>query len=132
MGAFLCRERQWIINIQLQQLKCENPFIDDYYYTVYNQKKQMGGDGHVGGDEDEEEEEQLQLKRDEEGPQLLLKAESGEGSRELEYTPTQFVNSLGKLQAVTVKAPRKIIDVAVVNNELLGDIGSNQAQKDSR
>ena len=27
------------------------------------------------------------------------------------YTPKQFTNSLGCLQAVTVKAPRKIIDV---------------------
>ena len=33
------RERQWIVNIQLNQLKCENPFLDDYYYTVFNQKK---------------------------------------------------------------------------------------------
>ena len=30
------------------------------------------------------------------------------------YTPTQFENSLGKLQVVTVKAPRQIIDVGVV------------------
>ena len=29
--------------------------------------------------------------------------------------PVQFSNSLGKLQAITVKAPRKIIDVGVVN-----------------
>ena len=35
------RERQWIVNIQLNQLKCENPFLDDYYYTVFNQKKDM-------------------------------------------------------------------------------------------
>ena len=33
------RERQWIVNIQLNQLKCENPFLDDYYYTVFNQKR---------------------------------------------------------------------------------------------
>ena len=47
-----------------------------------------------------------------------------------EYKPHQFDNSLGKLQAVTVKAPRKIIDVGVVNAEA-GD-QSSQAQKDSR
>ena len=35
------RERQWIVNIQLTQLKCENPFLDDYYYTVFNQKKDL-------------------------------------------------------------------------------------------
>ena len=30
------------------------------------------------------------------------------------YTPKQFSNSLGCLQAVTVKAPRKIIDVGTM------------------
>ena len=35
------RERQWIVNIQLNQLKCENPFLDDYYYTVFHQKKDI-------------------------------------------------------------------------------------------
>ena len=40
------------------------------------------------------------------------------------------MNSLGKLQAVTVKAPRKIIDVGVVNVEAADQ--SSQAQKDSR
>ena len=37
----ISRERQWIVNIQLNQLKCENPFLDDYYYTVFNQKKEL-------------------------------------------------------------------------------------------
>ena len=40
-GLMTARERQWIVNIQLNQLKCENPFLDDYYYTVFNQKKDM-------------------------------------------------------------------------------------------
>ena len=35
------RERQWIVNIQLNQLKCDNPFLDDYYYTVFNQKSKL-------------------------------------------------------------------------------------------
>ena len=38
-GLMTPRERQWIVNIQLNQLKCENPFLDDYYYTVFNQKR---------------------------------------------------------------------------------------------
>ena len=33
-GLMNQRERQWVINIQLNQLKDEN----DYYYTVFNQK----------------------------------------------------------------------------------------------
>ena len=40
-GLMTPRERQWIVNIQLTQLKCENPFLDDYYYTVFNQKKDL-------------------------------------------------------------------------------------------
>ena len=34
-----------------------------------------------------------------------------------QYRPLQYENSLGKLQAVTVKAPRKIIDVMGVLNQ---------------
>merc|ERR1719384_1853868 len=65
-----------------------------------------------------------QVKRTEEGAQLLLPAESklGDGSSGVNivsssgdgYTPKQFTNSLGCLQAVTVKAPRKIIDVGAM------------------
>jgi hypothetical protein len=32
------RDKQFIINIQLSQLKCDNPFIDDYYYTMFTAK----------------------------------------------------------------------------------------------
>ena len=119
-GLMNPRERQWIINIQLQQLKCDNPFIDDYYYTVYNQKREMR-------EAEQREEDGPQMKRTEEGPQLLLKPDS---SRDESYKPTQFTNSLGKLQAVTVKAPRKIIDVSSVNNDLIE--GSTTAQKEKR
>lgn len=28
------REREWIIKIQLMQLHTDNPYIDDYYFTV--------------------------------------------------------------------------------------------------
>ena len=41
------RERQWIVNIQLNQLKCENPFLDDYYYTVFNQKLKSSDSSNV-------------------------------------------------------------------------------------
>jgi len=130
-GLMTPRERQWIVNIQLQQLKCENPFVDDYYFTVYNQKKERAeadGEGSEDQDPDNEEDFSRQMKRDEEGPNLLMKLQSSKDN--CEYKPHQFDNSLGKLQAVTVKAPRKIIDVGVVNAEA-GD-QSSQAQKDSR
>ena len=40
-GLMNQRERQWVINIQLNQLKDEN----DYYYTVSNQKKKAAAEG---------------------------------------------------------------------------------------
>ena len=46
------------------------------------------------------------------GKELLLNESVVELSHS--YTPAQFENSLGKLQCVTVKAPRQIIDVGVV------------------
>lgn len=131
-GMMSARERQWIVNIQLNQLKCENPFVDDYYYTVYNQKKMSEAEAMEKAREKakaEEEENLTQLKRSEEGPQLLLKSESSDKDGREDYKPIQFTNSLGKLQAVTVKAPRKIIDLGVVNTEL---IEVSSSQKDSR
>ena len=34
-GLMSQKDKQWIINIQLNQLKCENPYVDDYYFTMY-------------------------------------------------------------------------------------------------
>ena len=71
-----------------------------------------------GEEEDSDEEGQSRMfKRDDETV-LLLKSESmSMDSPKDEYTPQQYENSLGKLQAVTVKAPRKIIDVMGVLNQ---------------
>ena len=67
------------------------------------------------------------LKRDEEGAQLLLPSETSgtESGKEAEFKPQQFANSLGKLQAVSVKAPRKIIDVDVMIQDNDGPGGSS-------
>jgi len=91
-GLMSQRDKQWIINIQLNQLKCDNPYVDDYYYTMYEAKRRAENDESKAGG------------------QLLLNESMDHSS----YTPTQFENSLGKLQVVTVKAPRQIIDVGVV------------------
>merc|ERR1719336_1901945 len=95
-GLMSQKDKQWIINIQLNQLKCDNPYVDDYYYTMYQARKE-------------------EAKKDDNraGNQLLLN-ESLVELHSQSYTPAQFENSLGKLQCVTVKAPRQIIDVGVV------------------
>lgn len=33
-GLMTQKEKDWIIKIQLLQLQTDNPYIDDYYYTV--------------------------------------------------------------------------------------------------
>jgi len=33
-GLMTQREKDWIVKIQLLQLHTENPYVDDYYYTV--------------------------------------------------------------------------------------------------
>jgi len=136
-GLMSQRERQWVINIQLTQLKDEN----DYYFAVFNQKKKALSDGidlkkgrrfFFGGEEgsDDENEDKRMLRRDD-GTLLLLKSESmSMDSPRDQYRPLQYENSLGKLQAVTVKAPRKIIDVMGVLNQDAEQLST--AQKDSR
>ena len=34
-GLMSQKDKQWIINIQLNQLKCDNPYVDDYYFTMF-------------------------------------------------------------------------------------------------
>jgi len=94
-GLMSQRDKQWIINIQLNQLKCDNPYVDDYYYTMYQAKREAENSDETKA-----------------GGQLLL----NESIDHSAYKPTQFENSLGKLQVVTVKAPRQIIDVGVVRS----------------
>lgn len=33
-GLMTQKEKDWIIKIQLLQLNTDNPYLDDYYYTV--------------------------------------------------------------------------------------------------
>jgi hypothetical protein len=96
-GLMSARDKQFITNIQLNQLKCDNPYVDDYYYTMFIAKKQKCDESERTG-------------------QMLL---SENPEHETNYRPMQFENSLGKLQAVSVKAPRQIIDLPVVRTEEL-------------
>jgi len=95
-GLMSQKDKQWIINIQLNQLKCENPYVDDYYFTMFQHKKVSASteDPKAGGQ--------------------LIKSVSESAGPSQGYKPAQFENSLGKLQVVTVKAPRLMLDIGVV------------------
>ena len=43
-GLMSQKDKQWIINIQLNQLKCDNPYVDDYYFTMYQTRKEREGE----------------------------------------------------------------------------------------
>ncbi|KAG7201506.1 hypothetical protein KM043_004259 [Ampulex compressa] len=108
-GLMSSREKQWLINIQLLQLNTTEPYVDDYYYTVFcdRQNKQSA-------------------KKDQKDKKYFNNNGYHKDSREREqphhgltkvvYIPAQFENSLGKLQFASVTAPRKIIDMDVVPN----------------
>ncbi|XP_033221834.1 protein PAT1 homolog 1 isoform X2 [Belonocnema kinseyi] len=106
-GLMSSREKQWLNNIQLLQLNTNQPYVDDYYYTVFcdrqNKKnesedpnKKNRNNGHHKDSRDREQTSHTFVK--------------------VVYTPTQFENSLGKLQCGSVTAPRKIIDMDIVPN----------------
>lgn len=93
------REKGWLKYIQAMQLHSDNPYQDDYYYVMHSVKQQR-----------KREEEVIEI----DGLQLLLPDRGKEGSGR-EYEPPRLENSLGKLQVVSVNAPRKIIDLQVVH-----------------
>nr|XP_033328888.1 protein PAT1 homolog 1-like isoform X2 [Megalopta genalis] len=110
-GLMSSREKQWLINIQLLQLNTNESYVDDYYYTVFCDKKNKQNasqdqkdkklhNNNNGYHRDSRDREQSQH-------HTLFKKN---------YIPAQFENSLGKLQFASVIAPRKVIDMDVVPN----------------
>ncbi|KAK4024961.1 protein PAT1 homolog 1 [Daphnia magna] len=94
-GLMSTKEKQWLMSIQINQLISDNPYVEDYYFTVLRLRclgKLPGRDSN-------------------EGPKLVMHERAKIESRT--YAPTQFANSLGKLQVVTYTAPRRIIDVSI-------------------
>ncbi|XP_011147431.1 protein PAT1 homolog 1 isoform X2 [Harpegnathos saltator] len=124
-GLMSSREKQWLINIQLLQLNTIQPYIDDYYYTVFcdRQNKQ-----HANQEQkDRKHYNNNGYHRDHRDwetnpPQTLSRSA---------YTPATFENSLGKLHFSSVTAPRKIIDMDVVPNSDSQSTPQSQ-QKDTK
>ncbi|KAK4315882.1 hypothetical protein Pmani_012907 [Petrolisthes manimaculis] len=97
-GLMTPREKGWLKYIQAMQLHTDSPYQDDYYYVMHSVKQQR-----------KREDEVIEI----DGLQLLLPDRGKDGGRE--YEPPRLENSLGKLQVVSVNAPRKIIDLQVVH-----------------
>ena len=95
-GLMSTKEKQWLMSIQINQLISDNPYVEDYYFTVL--RLRCLGKLHPSRD-------------GKEGPKLIMPERAKIESRT--YAPTQFANSLGKLQVVTYTAPRRIIDVSI-------------------
>lgn len=129
------RDKQWLIGIQLTQLNTGTPYLDDYYYTVYKERK-----AKARGEKENKAHKDNQMNHPLTQPkghaQLVLismgnknggnqqrnnhngrerkNSESKDKDTPRTYTPLQFENSLGKLQCGSVTAPRKIIDMDIV------------------
>lgn len=138
------REKQWLITIQLSQLNTGTPYIDDYYYTVFKDRKsKIKGQRESKAHKDNQMNHPFSQPKghahlvlismsnknvinhlhhhnhQRNGGQNIRERRTSESNKDKEqsprtYTPLQFENSLGKLQCGSVTAPRKIIDMDVV------------------
>lgn len=137
------RDKQWLIGIQLSQLNTGTPYIDDFYYTVFKERK-----AKLKGVKENKAHKDNQMNHPLIQPkghaQLVLismgnkngtnqqrnqrERKNSESGKEKEtprtYTPLQFENSLGKLQCGSVTAPRKIIDMDVVGADTGSPVNS--------
>ncbi|KAG6454589.1 uncharacterized protein LOC115446370 [Manduca sexta] len=125
-GLMTQREKQWLINIQMLQLNTGTPYIHDFYYTVFlerqaRKEKEGVKEAHKANQQNHP---FYSGAVKQEGPTHRERhnshrhnSTSEDGATPRAYVPTQFENSLGKLQCGSVTAPRKIIDVEVVGAE---------------
>uniref|UniRef100_A0A7G3AKF7 mRNA decay factor PAT1 domain-containing protein n=1 Tax=Lutzomyia longipalpis TaxID=7200 RepID=A0A7G3AKF7_LUTLO len=129
------RNKQWLIGIQLLQLNTETPYIDDYYYTVFKERR-MRRERESKAHRDNQMNHPLTQPKGHQQLVLMSMGKNGtnqrnhdrdkknqdanKGDKEMTprtYTPLQFENSLGKLQCGSVTAPRKIIDMDIMGPE---------------
>ncbi|XP_057670129.1 protein PAT1 homolog 1 [Diorhabda carinulata] len=118
-GLMSMKEKQWLLNIQMLQLNTGTPYFDDYYYTIFKERKAKNNK--------ENERISHHIKR------IHRNSDRQENQNTLTpkvYTPLQFENSLGKLQCGSVTAPRKIIDMDIVTPDK--DTDNPQVSRDTR
>ena len=109
-GLMSHREKQWLTNLQLLQHNTNQPYFDDYYYTVYCQRLNKKNENQENKEKKQHNNNGFHRdSKDRDQSQYVF-------TTKVVYTPLQFENSLGKLQCGSVTAPRKIIDMDVVPN----------------
>lgn len=131
------RDKQWLIGIQLSQLNTGTPYIDDFYYTVFKERKaKLKGIKENKAHKDNQMNHPLTQPKGHAHLVLISMGNKNGGNQQRNnqrerknsesnkekdtprtYTPLQFENSLGKLQCGSVTAPRKIIDMDVVGTD---------------
>ncbi|XP_053993140.1 protein PAT1 homolog 1 [Hylaeus anthracinus] len=115
-GFMSNREKQFLINIQLLQLNTNEPYVDDYYYIVFCDRRNKQSAN--------------QAQKDKQNSNNNNNNGYHRDTRSA-YIPAQFENSLGKLQFASVIAPRKVIDMDVVPNSDPQSVTQMQ-QKDTK
>nr|CAI5859545.1 unnamed protein product [Callosobruchus analis] len=117
------REKQWLLNIQMLQLNTGTPYFDDYYYTIFRERKNKCNKENLN-------DRNYNFNNNRRQHRNSDRQENQNTLAPRVYTPLQFENSLGKLQCGSVTAPRKIIDVDVVMCDKDND--TPQTSRDTR
>ncbi|KRT80819.1 hypothetical protein AMK59_6290 [Oryctes borbonicus] len=116
-GLMTNREKQWLLNIQLSQLNTGTPYFDDYYYTVFKERKAKNNKENHQHNPHLDKPQRYHNRGSRDHYRNNDRQETSNPILPRVYTPLQFENSLGKLQCGSVTAPRKIIDMDVVTLE---------------
>ncbi|KNC78149.1 hypothetical protein, variant [Sphaeroforma arctica JP610] len=91
-------EKDFITRVQLAQIQSNNPHIDDFYFQAYTLKKSADADH---------------------GKKLKLYM-AKHANKSTKYTPVAFENTLGKIPALSIHAPRPMIESVVRREEAGG------------
>lgn len=91
-GLMTMKEKQWLLNIQMLQLNTGTPYFDDYYYTMFKERKAKNKENFINERNIRYPNNRQQRNNDRQENNTLTPRV---------YTPLQFENSLGKLQVFT-------------------------------
>lgn len=149
------RDKHWLIGIQLSQLNSDTPFIDDYYYTTYRERKaKKRGDLASRTHKDNQLNHPLTQPQGQHAKLVMVQLGNKNGNRNGQNNHNnhrerrnsenkndvkdnnnankaqnpQFENSLGKLQYGSVTAPRKLIDMAIDPSKVRTTTDENQLE----